>query len=136
MSFVLSMPVHQFPKMNSHSLTSFAVNRDHVSTIMSEIEILSSHASDLCRTAQNFVYNRKSSSQRSEQSVFVVSMEVPSSRIRNPFTTGSPIEYSISCSFWTKREWECVHCSSCGQVHFHPLKPFWTTGGTDFHTSK
>ena len=39
--FVLPMPVCQVLNMNSHSLTNFAVNRDHVSTIMSEVEILS-----------------------------------------------------------------------------------------------
>ena len=100
--FVLSIPVHQFLKMNSHSLTNFAVNRNHVSTIMSEVEILSSFARDLCSTAQNFVLSGESSIQRSEQSVFVVSLELPSSTIRNPFTTGSPTESSISCSLWTK----------------------------------
>ena len=46
--FVLSMPIHQFLKMNSHSLTNFAVNRNHVSTIISRVEILSSFARDLC----------------------------------------------------------------------------------------
>ena len=46
--FVLSMPVHQFLKMNSHSLTNSVVNRNHVSTVMSEVEILSSFARDLC----------------------------------------------------------------------------------------
>ena len=40
--------------MSSHSLTNFAVNRNHVSTIMSEVEILSSFARDLCSTAQHF----------------------------------------------------------------------------------
>ena len=48
--FVLSMPVHQFLKMNSHP-DNFAVNRNHVSIIMSEVEILSSFARDLCSTA-------------------------------------------------------------------------------------
>ena len=51
--FVLSMPVHQFLKMNSHFLANFVVNRNHVSTIMFEVEILSSSARDLCSTAQN-----------------------------------------------------------------------------------
>ena len=50
-------------------------------------------------------------------------MKLPSSTIWNPFTTGSPVESSISCSFWTKVQWECVHCSSRVQVHFHPFKP-------------
>ena len=68
--FVLSMPVHQFLKMNSHSLTIFVVNRNHVSTVMSEVKFLSSFARDLCSTAQNFVYTSKSCIQRSEQSLF------------------------------------------------------------------
>ena len=34
---------------------------------------------------------------------FVVSLELPRSTIWNPFTTGSPIESSVSCCFWTKR---------------------------------
>ena len=38
---VLSILVQQFLKMNSHSLTYFAVSRNHLSTIMSEVEILS-----------------------------------------------------------------------------------------------
>ena len=104
--FVLSMPLHQFLEMNAHSLTNVAVNRNHVSTIMSEVEILSSFARDLCSTAQNFVYTSECSIQRSEQSVFVVSLELSSTTIRNPFTTGSPIESSISCSLWTKVQWE------------------------------
>ena len=64
--FVISMPVHKFLKMNSHSLTNFAVIRNHVSTIMSEVEILSSFARDLCSAAQHFVYTSESSIQRSE----------------------------------------------------------------------
>ena len=44
---VLSVPTHQFLEVISHSLTNFAVFRDHVSTIMSEVEILSSFARDL-----------------------------------------------------------------------------------------
>ena len=45
------------------------VNRNHVSTVMSELEILSSFARDFCRTAQDFVHSSESSVQRSEQSV-------------------------------------------------------------------
>ena len=63
--FVLSMPVHQFLKMNSHSLTNFAVNRNHVTTVMSEVEILSSFARDLCSAAQHFVCTNVSSIRRS-----------------------------------------------------------------------
>ena len=37
--FVRSIPFHQFLKMNSHSLTKFAVKMNHVSTIVSEVEI-------------------------------------------------------------------------------------------------
>ena len=94
--------------MSSHSLTNFALNTNHVSTVVSEVEILSSFARDLCSTAQNFVHSSESSVQRSEQSVSVVSLELPSSTIRNPFNIGSTIESSISCSFWTKVQWECV----------------------------
>ena len=133
---ILSVPVHQSLEVIPHFLTNFAVDRNHVSTIMSEVEILSSHASDLCRTAQNFVCTSKSSIQRSEQSVSVVSWELPSSPVRNPFTTCRPIESSISCSLWTKVQWECVHCSSCVQVHLHPFKPLRTTGGTKIQTSR
>ena len=46
--FVLVMPIHQLLKMNSHSLTNFAVSRNHVSTVMSQVEIFSSFARDLC----------------------------------------------------------------------------------------
>ena len=134
--FILSVPVHQFLAVISHSLTSVAVNRDRVSTVMSQVEILSSFARDFCSSAQNFVYTSESSIQRSEQSVFVVSLELPSPTIRNPFTTGCSIESSISCSIWTKVRRECVHCSSCVQVHLHPFKPFRTTRGTKIHTSK
>ena len=31
-----SIPIHQFPKLSSHSLTNFAVNRNHVTTVMSQ----------------------------------------------------------------------------------------------------
>ena len=129
------MPIYQFLKMISHSLTNFAVIRNPVSTVMSEVEILSSFARDFGSTAQHFMYTSESSIQRSEQSIFVVSLELPSSTIRNPFTTGSPIEYSLSCSFWAQVQWECVHCCPCVQVHLHPFKPLRTTGGTDIQTS-
>ena len=87
-------------------------------------------------TAQHFVCTNESSIRESEQSVFIVSLELPSSNIRNPFTIGSPIKSSISCSLWTKVQWECVHCSSCVQVHFRPCKPLRTTGGTNIQISK
>ena len=67
------MSIHQFLKMNPHSLTTVAVNKNHVSTAMSEVEILSSFAHDFCSTAQNSVYTGESSIQRTEQSVCVVS---------------------------------------------------------------
>ena len=57
--------------MTCHSLTNFAVDRNHVSTVVSEVEILSSFARHLCSTAQNFVHSSEPSFQRSEQSVFV-----------------------------------------------------------------
>ena len=125
-----------FSKMNSHSLTTFAVNRNHVYTVMSEVEILSSFARDFCRTAQDFVHSSETSVQRSEQSVFVVSLKLPRSTVRNSLATGCPIEFSISCPFWTKVQWECVHCSPCVQVHLHPFKPLRTTCGTKIQTSK
>ena len=106
--FILSMPIHQFLKMISHSLTNFAVNVNHVCTVVSEVKILSSFAREFCA---------------SEQSVFVVSLELPSCTIKNPFTTGSPTESSISSSIWTKIQWDCVHGSSCVQVHLHPFGP-------------
>ena len=89
---------------------------------MSEVEILSSFAHDFCTTAQHFVCTSESSIQKSEQSVFVLSMQLPRSTIKNPFTTGSSTESSVACSFWTKVQRECVHCSSCVQDHFHPFK--------------
>ena len=121
---VLSIPAHQFLKMSSHSLTNFAVIRDHVSTVMSQIQILSSFARDLCSAAQHLVCTSESSVQRSEQTVFIVSLKLPNSTIKNPFITGSPIESSISCSFWTQVQWDCVHCSSCVQVHLHHSNRF------------
>ena len=108
--------MHQLVKMNSDSLTNFAVSLNHVTTIMSEVEILSPFARNLCSTAQHFVYTGESSIQRSELSVFIVFLKLPSSTIRNPFTNGSPIESSISCCLCTKTQWERVHCSSCVQV--------------------
>ena len=99
--FVLFMPVHQFLKRYSHSLTNFAVNRNRVTAVMSRVEILSSFASDFCSTAQHFVHTSESSIQRSELTVFIMSLKLVSSTIC-PFSTGSPIESSISCSIWTK----------------------------------
>ena len=54
--FVLSMPIHQ---SNFFSfLTNFVVTRNHVSTVMSEVEILSSFARDFCRTARKLPVSR------------------------------------------------------------------------------
>ena len=133
---VLSIPDHQFLEVVSHSLTNFSVNRDHVSIVVSQVEILSSHASNLCSTTQHLVYASESSVQRSKRPVFVVSFELPSSTIRNPFTTGCSMESSVSCSIWTKVQRACVHCSSCVQVHLHPCKPFRTAHDTKIKTSK
>ena len=56
--------------MISHSLTNFAVNRDHVPTIVSQLEILSSLARGLCSAAQHLVYINESAVQKSEQTLF------------------------------------------------------------------
>ena len=127
---VPSIPAHQFFEVISLSLTNFALNGNHASTVMSEVEILSSFARDLCSTAEHFVYTSESSVQRSGQPVLVVSSELPSSTIKNPFTTGCSIESSISWHIWTNVQWECVHCSSCVKVHLHLFKALRTTRGT------
>ena len=136
----------QILKMNSHSLTNFAVNRNNVSTVMSEVEILSFFARDLCSTEQHFVYTSEPSIQKSEQSVAIISLILPSSTIRNPITTGSPIESSISCSFTHSNRFgllvaltskppsenELVEVSHvCSQPSCHP-----TELQSPFHTSK
>ena len=63
---VPSIPFHQFLKMSSHSLTNFAENRNHVTTIMSQIEVLLSLHAISANTAQHFVYTDESSVHRSE----------------------------------------------------------------------
>ena len=51
---ILSIPAHQLLEVVSHSLNNFAANRHHVTTVvMSQIEILSSFARDLCSAAQH-----------------------------------------------------------------------------------
>ena len=125
--------VHSF---RTNSPISRAVHGNHVTTVMSEVEILSSFARDLSNTAQRFVYTNESSIKRSEQSVFILSLKLPSSSIRKPFTAGSPIKPSISWSIWTKVQWKCVHCSSCVQVHLHPFRLLRTACGPDIQTSK
>ena len=59
---------------------------------MSEVEILSSSARDFCRTAQHFVYMCESSIQRSEQSVFVISLDLNSMGMR---FTAAPVSKFI-----------------------------------------
>ena len=79
------MPVHQFLNVSSLSLTNFAVNRNHVSTVVSEVEILSSFARDVCSAAQNFVHSSESSVQRSEQSAsYPWNCQAPPSGIHSP----------------------------------------------------
>ena len=68
----------QFLKMNSQSLTKFAVVRNHVTTSLSQVEILLFFARDLCSTAQHLVCIHESSIQRSDQPVFIVSFNLPS----------------------------------------------------------
>ena len=103
--FVLSMPIHQFLKMISWSLTYFVVYKNHVSTLVSEIHILSSCNRFLqhCTKPNSIEF----SILKSNQSVFVVSLALPSSTIRNPFAAGSAMEPSISCSFRTSYQWRC-----------------------------
>ena len=51
-----AIPIHPYLEMHPHFQTKVALNRNHENTIMSEIEILSSFARDLCSTAPHFVY--------------------------------------------------------------------------------
>ena len=53
---------------------------------------------------------------------------------KNTLTTGCSIK--TSCSFWTEVQWKCVHCRSCAQVHFHPIKPLRTAHCTKSKTSQ
>ena len=64
-----SLSGQQFLETTSHLLTHFAVNGNHVTTVMSQIEIFSSFARDLCSTAQPSV-------QRSKQTVFIVTLDI------------------------------------------------------------
>ena len=51
------MLVQQFLKVNSHSLTNFAVTRNHLSTIKFHIKVSLFFATKIaCRTVQNFGY--------------------------------------------------------------------------------
>ena len=83
-----------FPYRVSHLLTNFAVIRNHATTVMSQVEILSSFARDFCRAAQHVVYTTESSIQRSEQPVFIVSLELPSSTIWNRKFNGNVFTHS------------------------------------------
>ena len=73
------------------------------------------------------MYSIESSIPISEQSVFIVSLELSSSIIKNPFITDSTIESSISSSFWILVQWKCIQCSSFVQIHLQLLKTLRTT---------
>ena len=75
---VSSTPPHLFLTMGSQSLTNFAANRNHVTVVMSQKR-------NLCSTAKHFVHLNKSSVQRSKQSVFIVTLKLPRSTIRNTY---------------------------------------------------
>ena len=62
-----SVPSHE---MRLHFMTTFAVQLNQEATVGSLIEILTSCTPGFSRTAQNFVYTRESSVQRSAQVVF------------------------------------------------------------------
>ena len=71
-----------------------------------------------------FVCTSESSIQRFEQTVFIVSLQLPSSTIWHPFTTGNPIESSISCSIWTKVQWGMWFTAApVSRFIFHPSQP-------------
>ena len=131
-----AVPIHQTLDMYPHFLTNFAVHRKHESTVPSPTEILSSFARDFSSIAQHFVYTSEASVQRSTQTIFIVTLKLPSSTIRDTLTTGFSIKSPISHSIWTEVQWKCVHCRSCVQVHLHPFKPLWTTHCTNVKTSK
>ena len=98
--------------MSPHFLTNFAVHKNHEPTVTSPKDPLTSFTSNFSRTAQNFVYTRESSIQRSAQAIFVIALGLPSCTVRNTLTTGRSAESSVSCSIWIKVSWKCVHCSS------------------------
>ena len=81
-----SIPNHQFLDMNSHFLTNLAVSRNHEITVVSQTNIFSSFARDLCSTAQLFVHTDMSSVQRSKQTVFIKPSKCqgPPSRMLSP----------------------------------------------------
>ena len=51
-------------------------NLDHVTTIVSRLDIFLSLARDLCSTAQQLVCIRESSIQNSGQTVFIISLKI------------------------------------------------------------
>ena len=130
-----SVPSHQSLEMHPHFMTNFALHWKHETTVGSHVEILSSFARDCSSIAQHFVCTRESSVQRSTQTVFIETLKLPSSTLKDTLTTGFSKESSISCSIWTKVQSTCVHHSSCVQIHGHPFKQLRATHGTKIKAS-
>ena len=130
-----SVPIHHLSKCILMSWF-FSVHWTHETTVGSLVEILSSFARDFSSTAQHCANTSESSVQRSTHTVFIVTLKLPSSTIRDTITTCCSMESSVSCSIWTKVQWACVHCTSCVQVHFRRCEPLRTAQGTEIKTSK
>ena len=79
------------------------MNRNHETTIWSQIEVLLFFARDLCSAAQHLVCIRESSIPRSGQAIFIASFKWPSFTIWDPV-----VETSISYLLWTAVRWENV----------------------------
>ena len=95
---------HQFLKVSSHSLTNFAVYRDHVSTIT------------VC-TPVSLPFRDRSKPFRFHRILGIAKIHHQESIHRwqsgRIFHLLPPLHQSF---------WECVHCSSCVQVHLHTIQ--------------
>ena len=75
MELCSSVPIHQFLGIHPHCLTYFAVHWNHETTVVSQVEIMSSLARDFCCTTQCSAYTNESSVQMSKKTDFIVSLK-------------------------------------------------------------
>ena len=112
-----SVPVHQFLEMSSHSLTTFAVNRNqknHHRVPNRNLVFLCTrslhHCTKLC--APQHVFRSEIESNR-----FHRNLEIAKVYHQDTLSNGCSIIPSSSCSFWTEVQWKFDYCSSCVKIH-------------------
>ena len=133
---VLSIPDHQFLEVVSHSLTNFSVNRDHVSIVVSQVEILSPTRA-ISAALHNTLCTPVSLPFRDRSdpfSSYPLNYQAPPSGIHSPLAVRCNLPSPAPSG--PKFNGHVFTAAAVSRCIFTQIQPFRTTHGTKIKTSK